>query len=56
MKLNKKVHDFKNNLFIHKMFTDSKMIMNFKKCSLNQKNVHEFQKIFHKFPKNVLRL
>ena len=62
MKLNKKVHDFKNNLFIHKMFTDSKMIMNFKKCSLNQKMSMNFKKYFTNFLKmffdyrNVRRL
>ena len=48
------VRDLLNSLFIHKIFANSKIIIHFKKRSLNQQN-HKFQIFFHQFPKNIRR-
>jgi hypothetical protein len=45
------IGNYWHRLFCIKCLLIQKMIMHFKKCSLNQKNVREFQKLIHTFPK-----
>ena len=55
-KNSKTARDLQNNLFIIKCSLFQRIIMHFKKCSLNRKmigklkNVREFHKLFHQFP------
>ena len=64
----KNVHEWKNILKLQQLFVTykivysfikysliQKVIMHFKKGSLNRKNVLEFQKLFHQFPKKYVR-
>ena len=46
-KNSKTICDLQDSLLIHKMFADSKNDNAFSKSLLNQKNVCEFQKLFH---------
>ena len=54
LKFQETVHELQNSLLIHKIIAGLKIDHHFSKCSINQKSVCEFQKLFNQFPKTIV--